>query len=332
MERITRTGLRRHLSLLVSGGLVLLIGLLGLVAGHSAGAQAREVHRADRIGLQETLAGLVEQYVLLSAAEVLDTLAEGDAWSTTPGDAATVRRLEQLVGTTRALDAGAVLVSPLGQPLATWSPPGVDLPTPQDAGWAPLRATALSGKGTLPLSGVLAAGSERPLLAMGLPVALADGQRGLVLGLWDARASGLQQYAMELTYGKTGREYVVDAAGLVVVGPDVAGLGRPLPGRKLRAALTRGDRGARLRPHHLLRPDRQHRLDRADPAGPGRVRRRAAALEPAGPGRPRGAPAHRGHRPGGPAPQARGGARGRGPARRPHRSLQPSWLVRPGRP
>jgi diguanylate cyclase (GGDEF)-like protein len=48
---------------------------------------------------------------------------------------------------------------------------------------------------------------------------------------------------MELTYGKTGREYVVDAAGLVVVGPDVAGLGRPLPGRKLRAALTRGDSG-----------------------------------------------------------------------------------------
>jgi diguanylate cyclase (GGDEF)-like protein len=64
-----------------------------------------------------------------------------------------------------------------------------------------------------------------------------------VLGLWDARASALQQYAMQLAYGKTGREYVVDGAGLTVVGPEVAGVGKPLPGRQLRAAVRSGDRG-----------------------------------------------------------------------------------------
>src|SRR5688572_1399645 len=124
MEIGTRRGWRRHLSLLVSGGLVLTIGGLGLVAGHTAGDQAREVHRADRMALQENLAGLVEQYTLVSAAEVLDHLGAGDRWSLRPGDPQSVTRLEELVVATRALDAGAVLVSPLGRPLAAWSPDG----------------------------------------------------------------------------------------------------------------------------------------------------------------------------------------------------------------
>lgn len=239
----TRTGMRRHLSLVVSGGLVLVIGLLGVVAGNAAGNQAREVHREDRLALQRTLAGLVSQYVLLSAAEVADALGGSGAWSTAVGDPGSVERLRDLVMTTRALDAGAVLVSPAGRPLASWAPPGFELPAGDDPGWAPLRATAASGGGVLPLSGVLLGGGGRPLLAMGLPVALAGGQRGLVVGLWDARASALQGYVAELRYEETGHGYVIDAAGRAVAGPDAAAVGELLPEAELRAAVSTGRTG-----------------------------------------------------------------------------------------
>lgn len=235
MQWGSRRGLRRYLSLLVSGGLVLMIGGLGLVAGNAAGRQAREVHRADRLHLQLTLAGLVDQYVLLSAAEVVDALADDGAWSSELGDPSSVARLSSLVEGTRALDVGAVLVSPQGQPLASWSAAG-ELPERDDPGWAPLRASVAAGKDTLPLSGVLTAGS-RSVLAMGLPVPLEDGTRGLVLGLWDARASALQQYVSELEYGQTGHGYVVDGAGRVIAGPSRQLVGDLLPLRKLREAL-----------------------------------------------------------------------------------------------
>lgn len=237
----TRRGLRRHLGLLVSGGLVALIGVLGLVAGHTAGDQARQVHRDDRMALQLNLAGLVEQYTLVSAAEVNDALADGGPWSTTAGDPVSVARLETLVAGTRALDAGAILMSPLGAPLAAWSA-GPVLPERDDPGWAPLRAAATSGKGTLPLSGVLSAGSE-DLLAMGLPVPLADGSRGLVIGLWKARAGGLQTYVSELKYGETGHGYVVDGANRVIAGPKVDLVGTLLPIPSVREAVARSASG-----------------------------------------------------------------------------------------
>lgn len=232
---------RRHLTLLVSGGLVLLIGGLGLVAGHTAGTQSRDVHRADRLALQRTLAGLTEQYALLSAAEVVDTLGTEPVWSARPGDPATVQRLQQLVRSTRALDAGAVLMAADGRPLAGWSSDGV-LPEQDDPGWAPLRKTVASRSGRLPLSGVLDAG-RRNLLAMGLPVQLSNGERGLVLGLWDPAQGGLQRYVSELTYGSTGRGYVVDSVGRVVAGPRPELVGGLLPLPELRRGLARGGSG-----------------------------------------------------------------------------------------
>jgi diguanylate cyclase (GGDEF)-like protein len=241
VDTTTRRGLRRHRSLIVSGGLVLLIGGLGLFAGTAAGKQSREVHRADRLDLQLTLAGLVEQYVMLSAAEVVDELAAAPAWSARPGDPATVTRLEALVGDTRSLDAGAILIGPLGTPLAAWAPDGA-LPAPDDAGWKPLRAAVLGGKGVLPLSGVLQTESG-PRVGMGLPVQLSDGKRGLVVGLWDARKGPLQKYVSELEYGATGHGYVVDAAGVVVAGPKPSDVGVPLPLPELRTAIAEGSSG-----------------------------------------------------------------------------------------
>lgn len=231
----TRRGLRRQLGLLLSCGLVALIGGLGLVAGHAAGSQARQVHRDDRMALQRNLAGLVQQYALISAAEVSDAIAADGLWSPVAGDPDTVLRLKGIVDTTRSLDAGAVLMSPLGKPLAAWTA-GPVLPEPADAGWAPLRAAVSSGKGTLPLSGVLSAGSE-DLLAMGLPVPLSDGTRGLLVGLWNARAGGLQTYVSELKYGETGRGYVVDGASRVIAGPRPELVGTVLPIPSVRDAI-----------------------------------------------------------------------------------------------
>ena len=233
-----RRGLRAHLSLLVSGGLVVLIGALGLVAGEAAGRQAREVHRDDRMSLQQTLAGLTDQYVLLSAAEVVDALAVAGPWSAQAGDPATERRLRELVQDARALDAGAVLVSGLGEPLAAWTPDGV-VPAQDDPGWQPLREAALSGERKLPLSGVLTAGDD-DLLAMGLPVALSDGSQGMVLGMWDARTSSLQSYVADLRYGTTGHGYVVDAEGRVIAADAPSALGQPLEPPALREALGAG--------------------------------------------------------------------------------------------
>lgn len=200
------------------------------------------MHRDDRAGLQQTLAGLVDTYMQLSGAEVQGHLARGVArlgpWDTAPDAPANVARLTSLVEETRALDAGAVLVSGLGAPLASWSADG-GLPARDDPGWAPLRA-ALRDQTVphLPLSGVLD-GDARPMVAMALPVPLADGSRGLVLGLWSARSSSLQEYVAELEYGETGHGYVVDSTGTVVAGPTLEAVGGPLPLAGVRAALGR---------------------------------------------------------------------------------------------
>jgi diguanylate cyclase (GGDEF)-like protein len=247
--RQSARGVRRHLSLLVPALLVLLIGGLGLVAGQQAGQQSRDVHRDDRLMLQVVLAGLTEQYALVSAAEVFDALmrppAGGLPFSARPDDPATVTRLQALVNGTRALDVGAVLVNGSGTPLARWS---VDdtFPSPIDPGWQPLMAAVKRADGSLPLSGVLRKGPT-PLMAMGLPVQLDDGTKGMVLGLWDPKLSALQDYVADIDRGPTGSGYVVDAQGTVIAGTDPDGdarlIGRPLEFAQAREQLLRGTAG-----------------------------------------------------------------------------------------
>lgn len=235
----TRRGLRRHLSLLVSGALVLLMGGLGLLAGESAGRQALDVHREDRVQLQLRLSGLVDNYALLLGAEVVDRLQVLPAWSATPGDPTTVARLQELVDTTRSIDVGALLVSGTGTPLAAWTTTGA-VPERDDPGWEPLRAAVRAAEpGVLPLSGVLTAGTDK-VVALAVPAALADGTRGLLIGLWDPEQSALQQYVSELEYGSTGHGYVLDATGRAIAGPSDAALGEPLPLPGLAAAIAAG--------------------------------------------------------------------------------------------
>lgn len=235
-----RQGVRRHLSFLVSGALVLVMGVLGLLAGHLAGQQALDVHREDRVQLTIRLAGLVQQYAQLIGAEVADRLAPSPAWSSRPGDPATTARLEELVGSARSLDHGAVLLGPAAQPLATWSTTG-SFPAFDDPGWEPLRAAVRAAEPrVLPLSGVMDVDGGH-VLAMAVPAVLDDGTRGLLVGLWDPAHGALQQYVSDLQHGATGQGYVVDATGRALAGPSAGAIGEPIALPQLRAALAARD-------------------------------------------------------------------------------------------
>lgn len=235
MHPTPQRGLRRHTTLAVSGGLVLLLGVLGVLAGQSAGKQAREVHRTDRLDLQVTLAGLTEKYVMLIARDVQQALAEQGEWSSRAGAPETVTRLAALSGQVPAVDGGVVLVDGLGQPLGA-APVG-ELPSQDDLGWQPLRASVLSGAGTLPVSGVLDGQGSNPRIAIGLPVTIDDGSTGLLIALWSARTNPLQDYVAAEEQNQDFAVYVTDAAGRVVAGPDSRELGQILPASSVRAAL-----------------------------------------------------------------------------------------------
>lgn len=227
-------GLGRHLSLWVSIGLVLLMGLLGVVAGERASTVARDAHRADRLLLQQTLSELTNGAALVMASELQSQLATMGEWD--PAETTTGERLGTLLEQTLAFDAGAVLLDATGQPV------GAQLlvdgpPSPVDDGWAPLRAAVERDNGELPLCGVLTTGPE-PMLAMGLPVPLAGGGRGLVVALWTVAGSELQKYTSGLAYGDTYRGYVVDGAGLVLATTHPELLGTQVPSRAVRSAIA----------------------------------------------------------------------------------------------
>lgn len=221
--------LRRHRSLAVSIVLVLALGLVGLWAGHSAGARAEATHRADRLSLQMTLAQLTGQYTQVAGAEILDILGAQQRAGVQPwrGTAADNARLRAVATGSRAMDAGAALVAATGQPVAAYAPTGRLLPSPTDPGWQPLRAAVLSGGRTLPVSGVLSAGGQ-PVVAVAVPVALASGDRALLVGLTALRTSGLQKYVEQLATDDGRRGYVLDGRGLVIAAPTAAEVGRPL--------------------------------------------------------------------------------------------------------
>lgn len=239
--------LRRHASLLVSISLVSALGLAGLWAGNSAGAQAERTHRDDRLALQLTLAGLVGQYTQVAGAELLDIVGAQDRSGTPPwtgraGNAADAVRLREAAAGSRGLSAGAVLVSRSGTPLSTYVPAGAQLPAAADPGWLPMRAAVASGRRTLPVSGVLTAG-DKALVAVAVPVALATGEPALLVGLSDLRTSALQKYVTGLTRPDGRRGYVIDGRGLVIAGPTPQEIGRPLQYPQVLAAVGRGPQG-----------------------------------------------------------------------------------------
>ena len=235
------------LTFALSGALVLMLGGLGLWAGHDAGRQAEATHRADRLAHQVTLGSLVGQSTYVAAAEMADILAAqaragAPAWRAGVNNPLDAARLRATAEGSRALSAGAVLVSPDGVPLTTYQPRDRSLPPANDPGWVPLRAAVSQRAGTLPVSGVLFAG-DLPVVAVAVPSRFADGRTGLLVGLSDLRTSALEGYVRTLVNPDGRRGYVIDARGLVVAAPDPKQVGKPLPYPAVRAAVVRGGSG-----------------------------------------------------------------------------------------
>lgn len=236
--------LRGKLDVLVSSGLVVLLGVVGVVAGKSAADKAVDVHRDDRLYMQRANADLLDHYTQVLAAEILDLLrgeqsAGGAPFSAMPNDPGDLARLTQLAKGSRAMGAGVVLVSGSGQPLVAHSPGG-ELPSRDDPGWIPLFTSAKNGRQAAPVSGVLRAGRQ-PVTAVAVPAELSDGSTGLLVGLAKVGDGALQSYISELgsTVGRKG--YVIDGAGLVIAGP--GGFAEPLPFPDLLAQIQRSEYG-----------------------------------------------------------------------------------------
>ena len=234
------------MTFVLSAALVLVLGGLGLWAGHDAGRQAEATHRADRLGQQVTLGNLVGQSTLLAAAEMTDILAAQakagvPAWRADTNDPVDAARLRVTAEGSRALSAGAVLISPDGVPLTTYQPPGRILPPITDTGWAPLRAAVVRRTG-VPVSGVLMAGTV-PVTAVAVPTRFAGGRTGVLVGLADLRSSALERYVRTMVNPDGRRAYVVDGRGLVVAAPDPDEVGTLLDQPAVRAALGRDASG-----------------------------------------------------------------------------------------
>jgi diguanylate cyclase (GGDEF)-like protein len=242
------TGRRNRGALVVSGLLVGIMGVLGLVSTHAAGALAIEQHREDRVQQAQVLGRLSAQTVrdgFLQLASVMAVQEQSGIppFSATPGDgpaAATDRaRIQRIVDTSGgAMDLGAAVLNTRGQVVASYAPTG-DTPSPTDPGFGPLSAAVTDpGGGNVPLSGIVTIGDE-PALALGVPVTLSDGSTGLFVCFWSARDTTTEFF----TAGE-GEGWIVDAAGLVVGAPDPAVIGTPLPySEALRAARDGSDHG-----------------------------------------------------------------------------------------
>lgn len=233
---------------MVSGVLVAVMGILGLLSARSAGALAVEQHRDDRVQQVRVLGQLTAQavqdgFMQLASVMAVQEAAGVPAFSATPEtgpaaerDAARIREIVETSG--GVMDLGAAVLNMRGQVVASYAPTG-EVASPTDPGFQPLiEAAGAPGSGRVPISGIVTIGDE-PALALGAPATLSDGSMGLFVCFWSARSTSTEFF----TAGE-GEGWIVDAAGLVVGAPDAELIGTELPyARALEAAQSGGDHG-----------------------------------------------------------------------------------------
>ncbi|MGY2002557.1 diguanylate cyclase [Blastococcus sp. SYSU DS1024] len=237
-------GRRSRGALVVSGLLVGVMGVLGLVSTHAAGALAIEQHREDRVQQVAVLGQLTAQtvrdgFVQLASVMTVQEQSGVPPFSATPTDgpaaeqdAARIRKT--VVTSGGAMDLGAAVFNTRGQIVASYAPTG-DAASPTDPGFQPLVAAVRDpAAGEVPLSGIVTIGAE-PALALGAPVRLSDGSNGLFVCFWSARETTTEYF----TAGE-GEGWIVDAAGLVVGAPEPELIGAPLPYPEVLAAARTG--------------------------------------------------------------------------------------------
>ncbi|TQN42873.1 diguanylate cyclase (GGDEF)-like protein [Blastococcus colisei] len=247
--RNTPTRARRSWgALVVSGVLVAVMGVLGLLSTQSAGELAVDQHRQDRIDQTRVLGHLSSQTVQNGFAQLASVMSVQEAagvpaFSAVPATGAAAAqdasRIREIVETSGGvMDLGAAVFSGRGQVVASYAPTG-EVASPSDPGFQPLvAAISAAGSGNVPLSGIVTIGNE-PALALGAPTTLADGTTGLFVCFWSARGTSTEFFSVG-----EGEGWIVDAAGLIVGAPEAELIGTPLPyPQALEVAQSGGDHG-----------------------------------------------------------------------------------------
>ncbi|MDT0275421.1 GGDEF domain-containing protein [Blastococcus goldschmidtiae] len=246
-----RAGARRSWGpLVVSGALVAVMGVLGLVSTQNAGELAVAQHREDRLEQARVLGhlsartaedGFTQLTSVLSvqaAAGVPPFVATRDDEAAVARDVARIRAIVE--GSAGLIDLGAVVLDGRGQLITSYWTADQGA-SPADPGFDPLVA-AVTGTDAdeVPLSGIVRVGDE-PAVALGSPTRLSDGSTGLFVCLWSARGTS-PQFARD--GANEGESWLVDAAGLVVGARDPQLIGTELPyPRALAAARSGGSSG-----------------------------------------------------------------------------------------
>lgn len=238
---------RRVAPLVLSVALVVATGTIGFLLSSSASSRSAALHRSDRDTLQTTLASLGKQYVLFSLKEGLDYASTG-TWSLRAGDPGDLARLEQFTSHAILLNYGVALVGLDGRVLNAYAA-GPGLPPQTDPGYRPMVAALTAGQPDV--SSVMRVGSI-PLVALAVPIAVAGSTKALFVGYVRLDRSALETYVHSIRYGKTGKAYVVDAAGTIVAGTDPADVGRSIGQPRAVNAVVQGKAGDYQGNGHLV--------------------------------------------------------------------------------
>lgn len=229
--------IRRLAPLTVSVVLVLAMGGVSIAVSASANRKARSIHIADREKLNETLAGLTNQYLRFAFKEAADYASEA-RWTFQPGDPTDRVLLETFARRSALLNHGAMLLTLDGTPVNVFAnPPG--LPEADDPGFGPMRRMlAEGGPGLSSLMNV----DGTPMVALAVPAMQAGAPRALFVAFFRPDQSPLQVYTQGLDHGVGAIGEIVDSGGTVVTSSDPARIGERVAA-PARDALGAGEAG-----------------------------------------------------------------------------------------
>ncbi len=231
--------LRRIAPLIISVGLVLAIGGVGIAVSANGTRNTRNVHASDRQQMNSTLAGLTNQYLQFSFKEAFDHAAT-HPWTLRPGDPRDAQGLAAYVERSALVDHAAALLDLQGNPINLFThEPGI--PEDDDPGYQPIRLALAAG--TPGISSVMRVG-DIPVVAFGVPVLDPDGNpEAVLLAFYRPDRNPLQTYSERLSYGQTGVGYIVDSHGTVVAASNPDRMGGRVGQSPALQALLSGESG-----------------------------------------------------------------------------------------
>ncbi|MGZ6527317.1 MAG: sensor histidine kinase [Actinomycetota bacterium] len=230
--------LKKYLPLALSIGLVLAVAVVGLAQSARANSKAEQTRVDDRLSLQQTLAGLANQYVQFALKDAYD-FASTTTLSLRPGDTGDAALIKAYVKRSALLNYGGAIIAVDGTPLNAYVD-GPGLPPPTDPGYGVLRSALLLGKPGV--SSVMKTNGV-PVIALGIPVTVKGSVRAVYVGYFRADRNPLQTYNERLHYGTSGTSFLLDGEGTVVASSAGARVGTRFDAAAVMKPLAAGRRG-----------------------------------------------------------------------------------------